>query len=324
MPHTPTRRQAGALLLAALAAAPARAQGFPDRPIRLVVPFAPGGASDVTARLTALHVGAGLGRPVVVENRAGAATVIGSAEVSRAAPDGYTLLLAPPPFVITQFAYPNLPYDPETAFRPVVLLVTGPTVLYARAGLATGGWPEILAMAKARPGALTYATPGNGSLPHVAFELLKLRAGIDVLHVPFRGGGPAAAELAAGRIDLMIASPLEMTGHVDAGRAVPVAATTEARARAYPSVPSLAELGVRDYAVASWFGIVAPAATPDAVVARLNAAYRAALALPEVGARFAQLGVEPAGGPPEAFAELLAAERTRWREAVAASGVRVE
>jgi tripartite-type tricarboxylate transporter receptor subunit TctC len=306
-----------------LAARSGLAQGFPSRPLRFVVPFAPGGASDITARLTGQHLAQRLGRPVVVENKAGAASVLGTAEVARAAPDGQTLLLAPPPFVITQFAYPNLPYNPERDFRPVILLVTSSSVLFARTGLASS-FAEIAAMARARPGALTYGSPGNGSLPHVAFELLKLRTGLDILHVPYRGGGPAAADLAAGRIDLMISSPLDMAGNLASGRAVPVAAAAARRARAFPDLPTLQELGVPDYESSGWFGVMLPAATPDAIAAQLTAEFQAVLALEEVRARLLELGVEPAGGTAESFAAHLTAERRRWGEAVAAAQVRVE
>jgi tripartite-type tricarboxylate transporter receptor subunit TctC len=308
-------------------AGPALAQGaapWPSRPIRFIVPFAPGGASDTTARLTGQHLSQRLGQPVVVENRAGAASVIGTAEVARAAPDGHTILLAPPPFVITQFAYPNLPYDPEAAFRPVILLVTSPSLLFSRTGLATRGWPEIAEMAKARPGVLTYGSPGNGSLPHLAMELLKLRTGVDILHVPYRGGGPAAADLAGGRIDLMISSPLDMAGNLASGRAVPVAAATARRARAFPDLPTLGELGVPDYDSSGWFGVVMPAATPDAIATRLNTEFQAVLQVEEVAARLLTLGVEPAGGSAADFQGHLTAERNRWRVAVPAAGVTVQ
>jgi tripartite-type tricarboxylate transporter receptor subunit TctC len=315
-----------------LAAAPAlalpaaaRAQGeWPSRPLRFVVPFAPGGASDLVARLTAQHLSQRLGRSVVVENKAGAASVLGTAEVARAAPDGYTLLLAPPPFVITQFAYPNLPYDPVRDFRPILLLVTSPSLLFARTGLGNGSWREIAAMARERPGGLTYGTPGNGSLPHVAFELLKLRAGIDVLHVPYRGGGPAAADLAAGRIDLMIASPLDMAGNLQSGRAIPVASASATRSRAFPDLPTLQELGVADYDSSAWFGVMVHAATPDPIAARLSAEFQAVLDLPEVRERLLQLGVEPAGGTAASFASHLDAERRRWGEAVPAARIQVQ
>ncbi|MDP3416475.1 tripartite tricarboxylate transporter substrate binding protein [Falsiroseomonas sp.] len=327
---TPSAIGRRAVLLGAAAmglAGPALAQGaapWPSRPIRFIVPFAPGGASDTTARLTGQHLSQRLGQPVVVENKAGAASVIGTAEAARAAPDGHTILLAPPPFVITQFAYPNLPYDPETAFRPVILLVTSPSLLFSRTGLATRGWPEILEMAKARPGVLTYGSPGNGSLPHLAMELLKLRAGVDILHVPYRGGGPAAADLAGGRIDLMISSPLDMAGNLAGGRAVPIAAATARRARAFPDLPTLGELGVPDYDSAGWFGVVMPAATPDAIATRLNAEFQAVLQVEEVAARLLTLGVEPAGGSAEDFQRHLTAERNRWRVAVPAAGVTVQ
>ena len=182
---------------------------------------------------------------MVVDNKPGAATVIGTQEVARAAPDGYTLLLTPPPFVITQFAYPNLPYDPVRDFRPVALLVLAPNALMVQrrpAGARTS--PEFVALAKARPGALNYASPGNGSLPHVAFELLKLRAGIDVVHVPYRGGGPAVADLAAGRVDAMIASPLEAAGQVQGGRVRPLMVAGSPRIATWPEVPTADEAGL--------------------------------------------------------------------------------
>jgi tripartite-type tricarboxylate transporter receptor subunit TctC len=302
----------------------ARAQeGWPDRTIRFIVPFAPGGASDTTARLTAQHLSQRLGKTVVVDNRAGAASTIGTAEVARAAPDGYTILLAPPPFVITQFAYPNLPYDPEQAFRPVILLVTSPSVLFARVGLAEG-WSDIVRQAKASPGKLTYGSPGNGSLPHLAMELVKLRAGLDILHVPYRGGGPAAADLAAGRIDLMISSPLDMAGNLASGRAIPVASVTGTRARAFPDLPTLQESGVPDTESSGWFGVVMPRGTPDGITRRLNEEFQAVLEMPEVRERLATLGVEPAGGTAADFENHLEAERARWRVAVPAAGITIQ
>jgi tripartite-type tricarboxylate transporter receptor subunit TctC len=318
-------RRALAALPAALFVSSATAQAsYPDRPIRFVVPFAPGGTSDLTARLTGQHLARLLGVSVVIENKAGAASVIGTTEVARAAPDGYTMLLTPPPFVITQFATPNLPYDPEAAFRPVVLLITTVNVLFARSGLVQGGLPEILAMARARPGALTFASSGIGSLPHVAMELLKLRTGIDLLHVPYRGGGPAAADLAAGRVDLLIAAPAEMAGSLDAGRVVAIASASDRRSSVFPQLSTLQELGVPDFDASGWFGVTVPAGTPEAVVQRLNRDFNAVLALAEVKARLAEMGFDPAGGPPEAFAARLAAERPRWKAAVAAAGVRIQ
>jgi tripartite-type tricarboxylate transporter receptor subunit TctC len=297
---------------------------WPARSMRIIVPFAPGGASDVSARLVAMHLGVRLGRPVVVENRAGAATVIGTQEVARSAPDGYTLLLTPPPFVITQFAYPNLPYDPVHDFRPVALLVLAPNVLFVNAELPARSLAEFVQLARARPGGLTYASPGNGSLPHVAFELLKLRAGIDVLHVPYRGGGPAVADLAAGRVDAMIASPLETAGQVQGGRVRPIMVAGGTRIAAWPDVPSAEEAGLAGFATPGWFGLMAPAAVPDAIVARLNAEVRAVLALPEVQSRLADLGAAAAPGSAEDFARLITAQRAQWSEAVRAAGVRVE
>lgn len=324
--RAPSRRHVLAALGAALAVPGlARAQeAWPSRPIRIVVPFAPGGSSDVSARLVGTHLSNRLGRPVVIENRAGAATVIGTQEVARSAPDGYTLLLTPPPFVITQFAYPNLPYDPVRDFRPVALLVLAANALMVRSELPARSLAEFIALAKARPGMLTYASPGNGSLPHVAFELLKLQAGIDVLHVPYRGGGPAVADLAAGRVDAMIASPLEAGGQVQGGRIRALMVAGSPRIPTWPDVPTADEAGLTGFAAPGWFGLSAPAATPDAIVTRLNTEIRAVLAMPEVRQRLADLGAAAAPGSPEDFATLIAAQRVQWERAVKAAAVRVE
>jgi tripartite-type tricarboxylate transporter receptor subunit TctC len=323
-PSAVSRRAA---LLAGLAlAAPslARAQVFAQRPVRIVVPFAPGGASDVTARIVATHLTARLDRQVIVENKPGAATVIGASEVARSPADGHTLLLAPPPFVITQFAYPNLPYDPVRDFRPVALLVTSPIVLVVPAASPAADLAALVAAAKARPGGLSYGSPGEGSLPHVAFELLKLRAGLDVTHVPYRGGGPAVVDAVAGRLDALLASPLEVAGHVQSGRLRVLAVASAQREASLPGVPTFAEGGVPNFVVTGWFGLVAPSAVPDPLVARLNAEIGAVLAQADVRTRIAELGATPAPGAPEAFGALLTAERAQWAEAVRAARVRVE
>ncbi len=324
-PGAPRRRMlqamGGALLLPGIA----RAQGdWPSRSIRIVVPFAPGGSSDVSARLVGNHLSARLGRPVVVENKPGAATVIGTQEVARAAPDGYTLLLTPPPFVITQYAYPNLPYDPVRDIRPVALLVLAPNALMVKADLPARNFAEFVALAKARPGALNYASPGNGSLPHVAFELLKLRAGIDVVHVPYRGGGPAVADLAAGRVDAMIASPLEAAGQVQGGRVRPLMVAGSPRIATWPDVPTADEAGLAGFSTPGWFGLSVPSGVPEAIVTRLNAEVNAVLAMPEVKTRLEELGAAAAPGTPAQFAALIEAQRAQWSEAVRAAQVRVE
>ncbi|WP_137178694.1 tripartite tricarboxylate transporter substrate binding protein [Roseomonas sp. AR75] len=303
----------------------AQAQGdWPARNIRIVVPFAPGGSSDVSARLVANHLGTRLGRTVVVDNKPGAATVIGTQEVARSAPDGYTLLLTPPPFAIVPFAYANLPFNSERDFRPVALLVLSPNALMVSSDVPARSFEEFVALAKSRPGGMNYASPGNGSLPHVAFELLKLRAGIDLVHVPYRGGGPAVADLAAGRVQAMIASPLEAAGQVQAGRVRPLMVAGAPRISAWPEVPTADEAGLAGFSTPGWFGLTAPSGVPDAIVQRLNTEIQAVLRLPEVTSRLADMGASAAPGSPQAFGELIATQRTQWAEAVRAAGIRIE
>ncbi|PWS37995.1 hypothetical protein DFH01_01395 [Falsiroseomonas bella] len=312
---------AGALALPAAV----QAQGeWPARNIRIVVPFAPGGSSDVSARLVANHLGTRLGRTVVVDNKPGAATVIGTTEVARSAPDGYTLLLTPPPFAIIPFAYANLPFNSERDFRPVALLVLSPNALMVSSEVPAQNFAEFVALAKSRPGQLNYASPGNGSLPHVAFELLKLRAGIDLVHVPYRGGGPAVADLAAGRVQAMIASPLEAAGQVQAGRVRPLMVAGTPRISAWPEVPTADEAGLAGFSTPGWFGLTAPAGVPDAIVQRLNTEINAVLAMPEVTGRLGEMGASAAPGTAESFGALIADQRKQWAEAVRAAGIRIE
>lgn len=311
------------LIASALAAvSPAtRAQG---RPLRVVVPFAPGGAADVYARLvTQQHLGEQIGRVVVTENRPGAGTVVGTTEVARAAADGNTLLLAPPPFVITQFAYPNLPYDPERAFRPVALLVTTKNALYVRADLPVRDFAEFVALAKSKPGTLTYGSPGNGTLPHVAFELLKMRTGIDVMHVPYVRGG-SQSDVAAGRLDAMLTGTQEMAGFVQAGRLRVLAVAGPGEIANYPGVPSIQDLGLPDFSTHAWFGLVAPAGVSDTFVQQINEAVNHVLAMPDVVRRITAHDASAARSSVEEFSRLLTQERAKWRDVVAAAKVRIE
>jgi tripartite-type tricarboxylate transporter receptor subunit TctC len=320
-PARPGRRAvlglAGALALPGVA----RAQGeWPTRSVRIVVPFAPGGTTDVAARLLANALSPRIGRTVLVDNKAGATTMIGAAEVARAEPDGYTFLMAPPPFIIVQYAFPNLPYDTEKDFRPVAMVMTSPFVLVVRSGLEVQSVADLIAMAKARPGVLTYGSPGPGSLPHVATELFLQRTGIQVLHVPYRGGGPAVADLAAGRIDMMLGSPPESAAQVDAGRIRRLAVATLEPSPLVPGLPTMAAT-VPGLRVEYWAGLLAPARTPDAIVRRMHAETQAVLAMPDIQQRLASLGAAAAPGSIQDFEQLLASERAQFRAAVASAGI---
>ncbi len=319
---TITRRASLALPFIA-AAGRASAQGWvPDRPVRIIVPFAPGGSTDVSARLVAQAISARLGRPVVVENRAGATSTIGTAEVARAPADGHTLLVATSPFVITQFAFASLPYDPERDFRAVGQMTTAPMMVGVRADLPAQSFNELLALARARPGALSYASVGEGSLTHVATELLRQRAGVELLHVPYRGSGPAMIDLAGGRVDVMLTAEIELLPQIQAGRARLLAVATPTRMARYPDLPAVAEM-LPGYRAEFWAGLIVPAGTPDAAVTRLNAVLNEVLAMPDVAARLNELGAMPTPNTAAAFTQLLQEERQQWADAVRRSGIRV-
>jgi len=312
------------LAVCALAAGAAAAQPYPAKPIRLVVPFAPGGASDVLARLVGQKLAERLGQPVVVENKPGAATTVGAAEVARAPADGYTLMLAPAPFVIAPLMYQKLPYDAAKDFTGVALLASSPLILTVHPSVGAATPQELLALAKAKPGTIMYGSPGNGSVPHLATELFKLRTGTDFTHVPYKGGGPAVTDLVAGHIGIMFASPIEVSQHVAAGKLKYLVASTKDRVASLPNVPTVGDLGIAGFDVVAWFGIVAPAGTPKEIVGKLSQEIGGILATPEVKEKFAGQGAEITFLPADEFDRFLAREREQWATAVKVSGAKID
>jgi len=326
-PNRPAYRFALACVAAsivAFAALPAKAQPYPNRPVKMIVPFAPGGATDIIARTVAQKLGDRLGQSVVIENKPGAGTTIGNAEVAKARPDGYTLLFAPTPFVISQVVYPTLPYDPRKDFVPVSLLATSPFILVTNSTVAANSVAELVALAKARPGSLNFCSAGNGTVPHLAGELFKLRAGVDIVHVPYKGGGPAIVDLVGGQVNMMFATPIEVSQHVQSGKLRVLGTTSLKRLAAMPDVPTLAESGYPGFEVASFFGVLAPSGTPPEIVNKLAADLAAVMELPDVRERFAAQSAAANVQGPEAFARFLEAERDKWGDIVKRSGARVD
>jgi len=316
-------------LLAAMLAAPAtaRAQHIwrAERPFRLVVPFAPGGALDITARLLAREMEPALGQPIVVENRSGAGGNVGAEAVARAAPDGYTFLISSPgPLAVNQFVFPSMPYDPETAFSPVVHVVINPVVILGAPQRPERSFADFLATVRSgRP--VNYSTSGSGGAGHMAMEVLKARLSLPgPQHVPFRGAGPSLQALAGAQVEFAIESITSAAGSISAGAARPLALTTSQRWRGLPDVPTVQESGVPDFDFASWTSFVYPRGVPAGAVLALNSATNLALAKPDVQARLFDLGASPVGGTAEDLDRFIRSEREKWREAVRISGARAD
>ncbi|MCB4822570.1 tripartite tricarboxylate transporter substrate binding protein [Roseicella aerolata] len=308
---------------AALALAPAaRAQIWPDRPVRLIVPVSPGGSIDPLARLIARHLQEALGQPVVVENHPGAGGNIAFEMVARARPDGHTLLVGWDSLAINPALFPKVGYDPLRDFAPVIQTVRTAQLLVVRPGLPAAGLAEFLDLTRRQP--ITLGSPGNGSIGHLAAELLKAHAGAEWTHVPYKGGGPALADLMAGHIDAVFLTLPAATEHVRAGRIRAIAVSATARAPALPAVPTVAESGLAGFEVTSWQGLLAPAGTEATILRRLNAETARILALPEVVSQLAGQGFEPVSGPPEALATRLAEDVPRWPGIVKLAGARVD
>lgn len=282
----------------------------PRRPIRLIVPVSPGGSVDALARLLARPLTEALNQPVVVENHPGAGGNLAFEMAAQAAPDGHTLLVGWDSVAINPALYGRVPYDPLRDFAPVAQTVRAAQVLVVRPDLPAASLPEFLALARRRP--VSLGSPGNGSIGHLASELLRTRAGAEWTHVPYRGGGPASTDLLAGHLDALFLTLAAVVEHARAGRMRALAVSTAARAAALPGVPTVAEAtGWADYDLVSWQGLLAPAGTDPAAIARLNAEVNRALADPALSARLLAQGLEPAGGPPEALAALLRADVAR-------------
>jgi tripartite-type tricarboxylate transporter receptor subunit TctC len=319
------------VLLAALAAAPgaaargpARAQGFPSRPIRLVVPYPPGGGADTTARLIAAPMGARLGQPIVVENRSGAGGSIGAAEVARAAPDGHTLLVDAGAFAVNPFVLKSLPFDYGTAFAKITQLTVLPQIMPVRAALPARTVEAFIALARARPDQLTFGSSGTATSSHLAAAAFARRAGISLVHIPYRGGGPAVQDLVAGTIDMHIGTVASSLALAQAQRIRPLAVTTRERLAALPEVPTLAESGFPGFELNEWNGLYAPAGTPEPVLERLNGAAVAALAEPAVTARLEALGAIAVGSARGDFTVFASFQRAAMRELVAEARITVE
>lgn len=316
---------ARAVGLLALVCIAANAQtGYPTRPIRLLVGYPPGGATDITARILAQRLGDSLGAPVVVENLPGAGGILASEKVAKATPDGYTLVFTNTAHGVNPSLYKSLPYDAVTSFAPVVKVADLTLVLVVNPALSARSVGELIALAKARPGELNFASSGNGQSLHLAGELLKSMAGIDIVHVPYKGSAPARADLLSGQVQLMFESAIGVLPFVQSGRLRALGVSGARRSPALPDVPTVSEAGVPGYEASGWLGILAPAGTPPAVVRHLNAEVNAVLGSPDVRGRLASNGADVAGGSPEAFAAFIESEMAKWSGIVKATGLRVE
>jgi tripartite-type tricarboxylate transporter receptor subunit TctC len=313
----------GVLLAAAAAAAPA-AEWAPKRPVRMIVPFPPGGAVDSVARIVALALPERLGQQVVVDNRAGANAIIGSEIVARSVPDGQTLLIVPNAHAITPTVTRKLPYDTLKDFAPIGLVGNGAYVLVVGPSLPAKSVSDFVALAKAKPGQLNYAFTGHGNATHLAGELFKVLAGIDMVAVNYKGGGPAITDVIGGHVTAFFAGVSSSTPHIKAGKLRALGVTTTRRSAALPDLPTIAEAGIAGYEVDGWYGILGPAATPPAIIARFNRELGQVLATNETKERLLAVGIEAAASTPTEFRERIERDMKRWAEVVKRAKIPVE
>jgi tripartite-type tricarboxylate transporter receptor subunit TctC len=316
------RLTAGAIALPALACK-TLAQAYPARPLRLIVPFPPGGPTDLVGRPLAQSLAERLGQPVVIENRPGAGATIGTEAAVRAPPDGYTLLMSASSSAISASLYDKLSYNFIRDIAPVAGLVRFPQVLVVHPSVPTMTVPELIAHAKAHPGALNFASPGAGTGPHVTGELFKMMTGVTMVHVPYRGVAPAMTDLVAGQVQVMFVVPVGLVEHIESGRLRALAVTTTTRSRLLPQLPTVGET-VPGYEASTWFGVGAPRQTPTEIIERLNREINACLAEPAMKARLADLDGTTLVGTPVDFAKLIADETEKWSKVVKFAGVKAD
>ena len=317
------KRLAG-MCFAALAFS-ALAQTYPAKPVRLIVPFPPGGSADILARAIGQKAGEGLGQQFIVDNRPGAGTAIGAEALARSAPDGYTVMIGTvSSHAINPALNPKLPFHPVKDFTPVSLVATIPFAMIVHPSVPARNVQEFIALARAKPGSLNYSSAGSGTSNHLSGELLKSMSGIDIVHVPYKGSAPALNDLIAGQVSLMFDLVLTAAPHIKSGAVRGIAVTSAQRSSALPELPTVAESGVPGYEVSAWFGIFGPAGLPAAVAQRLNAEFVKAVQQPDLRQRLASQGAEPLTSTPEEFASYLRSEIDKWAKVVKASGMKVD
>ncbi len=315
-----------ALSIAALVAvaSAAIAQDWPTKPVRFIVPYPPGGGTDVIARIMQNRMSEGLGQPIVIENRGGAGGAVGTEAAARSAPDGYTFLFTLSSHTINPLLY-KLSYDVEKDFVPVSLIVSVPQLIAANPGSPVKSMQDLVAQAKASPGKLAFASVGNGTPSHIAGELLKFKTGIDILHVPYKGGGPAVTDTIAGQVPLIFVTAPAAMSQVRAGKLRALAVTTLKRSPGAPDVPTVAEaLNIPDYEVDSWYAMFAPTKTPPAIVARMQREVARVVQLPEVRQKLVEQGGDPVGGASEDLDRVVKAELKKWAELIQAAKIKLD
>jgi tripartite-type tricarboxylate transporter receptor subunit TctC len=310
-------------LLIGLACAGAQAQSWPSKPLRYIVPFPPGAFNDSLARIMSAELPKALGQPVLVENRPGGNTIIGTEAAARSAPDGYTLFGAALPFAVIQSLY-KTPFDVTKDFVAITLAGTTPNLLVANPSVPVNNVRELIAAAKAKPGSLNYASTGNGTSNHLSFELFKAMTGTVITHVPYKGSAPAVTDMIGGQVQLMFDNTPNVLPQVKAGKLKALAVSSRKRSPLAPDVPTVDESGVPGYEVNVWFGILAPAGTPKEIVARLNAEMVRIMRSPEVADRFAKAGVEVVASTPEFFGDFVKGEVARWAKVVQDAGIKAD
>jgi len=311
--------------LALLIVTGAWAQTYPAKPVTFVVPFPPGGGTDISARTVAAKLTEQMKQSVIIENKSGAAGIVGADAAAKARPDGYTLLIVNVGITsINPALYPKLPYDPDKAFTPISLLCELPFVLMASPKFGPNNVQELVAYAKANPDKVTYASSGLGGSPHLTAEIFQSATGTRLTHIPYKGGGQAMPDLMAGHVDLLFASVLESSGHIKAGRLKGLVVTHAKRSPALPDVPTLAEAGVNNAESGSWIALLAPAATPEAIVARLNAEIRQAVAAPEVREKLIAQGAVPQASTPAELQALIKSDLSRYGRIIREKGLKAE
>jgi len=313
-----------AACIGASLAADVAAQTYPNRPLRWVIPFPPGGGADSLARIVGQRAGEALGQPIVIDNRGGAGGNIAAEVAAKAAPDGHTLLQANVAHAISASLYGRLPYDLARDFAPVTQLASIPFVLTLNASVPATSLAELIALAKTKPGALNYASSGSGGPSHLAMELFKSMAGVNLRHIPYKGGGLAVPDVISGRVQALFMTVAVALPHVTAGRVRALGVTSARRVPSLPGIPTMAEAGIPGYEVTTWFGVMAPQGTPPRIVGKLHAVFTQALAEPDVRERVANQGFAIAGSSPREFAAFVNAELAKWAAVVKSSGAKVD